>query len=82
MRVEHYVEGDRYVIRAELPGIDPAKDVKIAHLDGALRLAVSRTEKHKETVRSEFHSGSFARTIALPRASTRTPSRRRTRPGF
>jgi HSP20 family protein len=66
IRVEDYVEGDRYVIRAELPGIDPTKDVKIMYLDGTLRLAVSRTEEHKQTARSEFHYGSFARTIVLP----------------
>jgi HSP20 family protein len=66
IRVEDYLEGDRYVIKAELPGVDPVKDVKITYLDGALRLAVSRTEEHKETARSEFHYGTFTRTVMLP----------------
>jgi HSP20 family protein len=53
-------------VRAELPGIDPAKDVKISYADGVLKLEVERTEKHKDGGHSEFHYGSFTRTVALP----------------
>ncbi|WP_406043346.1 Hsp20/alpha crystallin family protein [Micromonospora sp. NBC_00898] len=67
IRVEDYVEGDQYVIRAELPGIDPAKDVRITATDGELRLEVVRKElTHPDKTRSEFHYGSFSRTIPLP----------------
>jgi HSP20 family protein len=66
IRVEDYLENELYVIKAELPGMDPEKDVKITYLDGALRLTVSRTEEHKEAARSEFHYGTFTRTIMLP----------------
>jgi len=66
IKVEEYMEGDRYVVKAELPGVDPVKDVKVSYLDGALRLVVSRTEEHKEATRSEFHYGTFSRTIVLP----------------
>lgn len=66
IRVEDYLEGDKYVIKAELPGVDPVKDVKIMYLDGALRLTVTRTEEHKEAARSEFHYGTFTRTVMLP----------------
>ena len=68
IRIEDYVEADRYVVKAELPGIDPAKDVKITYLEGALRLEVTRTEQHKEPVRTEFHYGTFVRTVTLPAA--------------
>ena len=66
IKVEDYLEGNRYVVRAELPGVDPAKDVKVTYSDGALRLVVSRTEEHKDAARSEFHYGTFTRTVVLP----------------
>ena len=67
IRIEAYLDGDRHVVRAELPGIDPAKDVHITYLDGTLRLQVERTREHRDKVCSEFHYGSFTRTIELPR---------------
>lgn len=66
IRVEDYLEDDRYVIRAELPGVDPVNDVAITYVDGTLRLAVIRSEERKEKGRSEFHYGSFHRTVVLP----------------
>jgi HSP20 family protein len=66
IRIEDYLEDDRYVVRAELPGIDPTKDVEITYVDGMLRLSVTRGEERREKGRSEFHYGSFHRTILLP----------------
>jgi HSP20 family protein len=66
IRVEEYLDGDTYIIRAELPGIDPAKDATVTYADGILRLHVTRTAEHKEQTRSEFHYGSFDRGIPLP----------------
>lgn len=67
IRIENYLEGDQYVIRAELPGIDPAKDVRITFAAGELRLEVERKEvTHPDKIRSEFHYGAFFRTIPLP----------------
>jgi HSP20 family protein len=70
-RMEHLTEDDgTMVIRAELPGIDPAEDVKIAIDDGRLTISGERREQHESTdtngYRSEFHYGSFERTIRLP----------------
>ncbi|MEV0724359.1 Hsp20/alpha crystallin family protein [Micromonospora purpureochromogenes] len=67
IRIEDYLDGDQYVIRAEMPGIDPVKDVRITFADSELRLDVVRKEttRHDKT-RSEFHYGSFSRTIPLP----------------
>ena len=58
------------MIRAELPGIDPDKDVEITVADGVLRLAAKR-EEHSEESRpdsyhSEFRYGSFERHLRLP----------------
>jgi HSP20 family protein len=66
IRVEDFRDGDRYVVRAELPGIDPEKDVRITCKDGMLRLDVERSEEHKDKLRSEFRYGSFYRAIPLP----------------
>ncbi|MEV4847772.1 Hsp20/alpha crystallin family protein [Micromonospora matsumotoense] len=66
IRVEDYLDGDRYVVRAELPGIDPAKDVRITRTGDNLRLDVVRRESKADKVRSEFHYGSFSRLLPLP----------------
>ncbi|HEU0042734.1 MAG TPA: Hsp20/alpha crystallin family protein, partial [Jiangellaceae bacterium] len=54
------------VLRAELPGIDPARDVEIEIGDGRLTISGERREEHKEKTRREFHYGSFSRTVSLP----------------
>jgi HSP20 family protein len=70
LRVEEFVDGDELVVRAELPGIDPEKDVDISVVNGSLRISAEREEKseHKEkhSYRSEFHYGSFVREVPLP----------------
>ena len=65
-RVEDYVKDNRYVVRAELPGMDPDKDVEITVEDGTLTIHAERREEHKEPHRSEFRYGSFTRSVALP----------------
>lgn len=57
MRVEDYVENGDHVIRAELPDIDPDKDVEITVADGILRIHGERREEKKEGRRSEFRYG-------------------------
>ncbi|MFB4298562.1 Hsp20/alpha crystallin family protein [Actinomadura sp. NTSP31] len=66
MRVEDYVDGDDHVIRAELPGIDPDKDVEITVSGGVLRIHAQRHEEKKEAHRSEFTYGSLTRSFSLP----------------
>jgi len=74
MRVEEYVEDDTCIIRAELPGIEPDKDVEISVEDGVLHLRAERKEQTEETLpqgfRSEFHYGTMARSIRLPEGAT------------
>ena len=70
IRVEEFVDGKNLVVRAEMPGVDPDKDVEITLTDGYLRIHAERQEKEehkdKNRYRSEFRYGSFSRSIPLP----------------
>lgn len=66
MRLEDEQKDGRYEVRAEIPGIDPAKDVEITVRDGQLTIKAERTEKSEANGRSEFSYGSFVRTVSLP----------------
>ncbi|NVM94218.1 Hsp20/alpha crystallin family protein [Arthrobacter wenxiniae] len=70
MRVEEAIEDNMLVVRAELPGVDPDKDVDVSIADGVLNISATReqkTEKHTDgSYRTEFHYGSLQRRIALP----------------
>ena len=70
LRVEEKRDGDDLVIRAEIPGVDPDEDVDVSVHDGVLTVRAERREKSETEeegrFRSEFHYGSFARSIVLP----------------
>jgi HSP20 family protein len=70
IRVEESVEGNTLVVRAEVPGVDPDKDVSVSIVDGSLEIKAERREKSeqkdKNSYRSEFRYGSFVRRVALP----------------
>jgi HSP20 family molecular chaperone IbpA len=66
MRMEEHVAGGRYVVRAELPGIDPAKDMEVSVSKGILTVRAERHEEMRGQHRSEFRYGTFTRHIALP----------------
>ena len=66
MRLEDEMKDGRYVVRAEMPGVDPAKDVDITVRDGQLTIRAERSEKTDFDGRSEFSYGSFVRTVSLP----------------
>lgn len=66
MRLEDELKDGRYVVRAEMPGVDPTKDVDITVRDGQLTIKAERTEKQDFEGRSEFSYGSFVRTVSLP----------------
>ncbi len=62
-------EGARYVLRADLPGVDP-KDIDITMENSVLTIAGERVEEHagdsKGLHRAERVSGKFFRRFALP----------------
>ena len=74
LRVEEYAEDGSLVVRAEMPGIDPDKDVEISMHDGILHIRAERRDvsehKTKAEYRSEFHYGMFERTLPLPAGVT------------
>jgi len=69
MRVEEFVDEDKLVVRAEMPGIDPDRDVEIDVQDHSLRIrAERRHEQHGNDAgryHSEFHYGTFTRAVPL-----------------
>ena len=62
------------VVRAEMPGLDPEKDVEITVADGRLHVQAERrsetTTDDKKGYRSEFRYGMFERTLRLPPGAT------------
>ena len=79
LRIEDRLEQDRYVVRAEIPGVDSDKDVEITVDDGVLTISAERREEVKGKGRSEFHYGSFLRWVSLPSGSKEERWRRGTR---
>jgi len=65
-RLEETIRDDRYVIRAELPGLDPENDIEVT-VDGRnLTIRAERRQQDNGPYRSEFRYGSLARTVRLP----------------
>ncbi len=69
------MQDGRYVLRAELPGIDPAKDIDITVRKGQLTIKAERTEKKETKGRSEFCYGSFVRSFTLPSGANEEDSK-------
>ena len=72
IRVENYTENGRSVIRAELPGVDPNKDIELTVQDDYLTIKGERREEKRDTQHSEFHYGAFARSVRLPQGTDPT----------
>lgn len=70
VKVEEFIENGQLVVRAELPGVDPDRDLDISVVDGILHIRAERRQEEKVEERnyrrSEFRYGSFSRTIPLP----------------
>ncbi len=69
MRIEEHIENGRYVVRAEMPGIDPQKQAKVTVAKGILTIQAERPEGEDGTGHSEFRYGSFCRRVALPESA-------------
>src|SRR5512133_53489 len=71
IKVEELSEGDDLVIRAELPGVGPDRDIEVSVDDGVLTIAAERQVSNRKKLdkggyRSEFRYGSFMRQVRLP----------------
>jgi HSP20 family protein len=74
LKIEEFEADGKMVFRAEMPGLDPDKDVEITVADGRMHV---RAERRSETMtddkkgyRSEFRYGMFERTLRLPPGAT------------
>lgn len=65
-RLEETIRDDRYVIRAELPGLDPENDIEVTVEGQILTIRAERRQQDNELYRSEFRYGSLARVVRLP----------------
>jgi HSP20 family protein len=70
LRVEEFREDDNLVIRVEMPGIDPDKEVEISVQGDMMHIQAEKEEKSehkdKQGYRSEFRYGSFVRDLLVP----------------
>jgi len=74
--VDEFEQDGTHVVRAELAGIDPDKDVELTVSGGFLHIAAVRHEEHNveedHYVRKEMRYGSFERSLPLPEGVTET----------
>jgi HSP20 family molecular chaperone IbpA len=66
IRFEDKISEQEYVLRAELPGLDPEKDLEIIAQHGLLTLKADRHEEETDRQRTEFRYGSLQRSVRLP----------------
>jgi HSP20 family molecular chaperone IbpA len=66
LRIEDYVEDSTYVLRAEIPGVDPEKDLEVEVENDVLVVRGERHEGKQDKHHREFHYGSFERAVYLP----------------
>jgi HSP20 family protein len=68
-RVEAFQKGDRFIVRAELPGLK-REDVNVELTNDAVSITGERREEREENREGYYHSereyGHFQRTIPLP----------------
>ena len=70
LAVDEFVEDGTIVVRAELPGIDPDKDLEVEVADDVLRLSAERHRDEEFAARSfvhrELRRGSVRRVLPVP----------------
>jgi HSP20 family protein len=70
IRVDEFRDGNVQVFRAELPGVDPEKDVELTLVAGMLCIKAERRieeeSQDKGYQRHEIRYGTFNRTLPLP----------------
>ncbi|MEU8717415.1 Hsp20/alpha crystallin family protein [Streptomyces sp. NPDC048663] len=65
VRIEDYTKDDRYVLRAELPGMAP-EDIDVVIGDGVLTVEAQRSEQDIDKSHSELRYGAMSRSVTLP----------------
>lgn len=74
LSIEEFTIDNTLVIRTELAGVDPDKDIRLAITEGTLHIDAERRERTElvknESYRSELTYGWFTRSIVLPADAT------------
>jgi len=65
-RLEETIRDNRYMVRAELPGLDPENDIEVTVDGRILTIRAERRQQDTGPYRSEFRYGSLARAVRLP----------------
>ncbi|WP_053801978.1 Hsp20/alpha crystallin family protein [Streptomyces rimosus] len=66
IRIEEQITDDAYRLRAELPGLDPERDIDLSVTGDVLTLQAERREETEHKRHSEFRYGALARSVRLP----------------
>lgn len=69
IRMEDFYRNGHYVVRAELPGLDPQQDLDVTVSEGVLSITAERREEQFDKSHSEFRYGALSRRIPLPTAA-------------
>ena len=64
-RVEELIRDGYYVIRAELPGLDPANDIEVTVDGRTLTIYAERWQQDDEPHRTDFRYGPLTRSVRL-----------------
>jgi HSP20 family protein len=65
-RLEELLRDDHYVIRAELPGLNPDNDIEVTVQGRNLTIHAERKHQDDEPQRTEFRYGALTRLVRLP----------------
>ncbi|WP_067492032.1 Hsp20/alpha crystallin family protein [Actinomadura hibisca] len=71
IRAEDYVEDGRYVVRADLPGMDPDRDIAVSVRRDTIEIKAIRRDQHRGGHTGEISYGLFRRVVTLPRDADR-----------
>jgi len=76
VRVEEFVDRETLVVRAEMPGADPDRDIEVSVAGGVLHIRAGRGESDGHSDGNGHHSGLryhvFTRNLPLPEGVTDT----------
>lgn len=66
IRMEDFFRDGHYVVRAELPGLNPQEDLDVTVSEGVLSIKAERREEEVDKSHSEFRYGALSRRVTLP----------------
>jgi HSP20 family molecular chaperone IbpA len=82
IRVEDQITDTDYTVRAELPGLDPEKDIHLSVEHGFLIIRAEREEEKQTRRHTEFRYGVFQRSVRLPESANADKIRAKYRKGI